>query len=70
MKELIKEIRKDVKELIIKVGGTKNILNQDKNEIIEKYTTELDRKTMSDRMVEVMTTITNQVDYFRYSKGM
>lgn len=70
MKELTKEIRKDVKELIIKVGGTKNILNQDKNEIIEKYTTELDRKTMSDRMVEVMTTITNQVDYFRYSKGM
>lgn len=70
MKELTKQIRNDVKELIGKVGGTSNILNLHKNELTEKYTTERDRKVFSARMAEVMTTINNQIDYFRYSKGM
>ena len=70
MKELTKQIRKDVKELIERIGGTNNILNLHINELTEKYTTEYDRKTMSDRMVEVKTTITNQIDYFTFRKGL
>lgn len=70
MKELTRQIRKDVKELIEKVGGTENILNKHINELTERYTTERDRKMFTERMVEVKTTIKNQIDYFHYSKGM
>lgn len=70
MKELTKEIRKDVKELIEKVGGTKNILNQHIIELKEKYTTEEDRRIFNDKMVQVCTTVDNQINYFRYRKGM
>ena len=70
MKELTKQIRNNVKELIEKVGGTKNILNQDKIELIDKYTTEEDRKMFNDKMVEVCTIVDNQIDYFKYRKGM
>lgn len=70
MKELTRQIRKDVKELIEKVGGTENILNKHKIELFEKYTTKEERNKFTDRAVEVKTTINNQIDYFRYSKGM
>lgn len=70
MKELTKQIRKDVKELIEKVGGTQNILNQHIIELTEKYTIEYDRNFFTDRMIEVKTTIRNQIDYFHYRKGM
>lgn len=70
MKELTKQIRKDIKTLIERVGGTENILNQHKNELLEKYTTELDRKTRSNKWLEVMTTINNQIDYFYFRKGL
>lgn len=70
MKELTKQIRKDVKELIERVGGTDNILCQHKTELKHKYTTEEDRRTFNDKMVEVCTTVDNQINYFRYRKGM
>lgn len=70
MKELTKQIRKDVKELIEKVGGIDNILNQHKIDLKNKYTTEEERRIYSDKCCEVVTTINNQIDYFRYRKGM
>lgn len=70
MKELTKQIRKEVKTLIERVGGTDNILNQHKNELLDKYTTPEERKIVGGKACEVLTTINNQIDYFTFRKGL
>ena len=70
MKKLTKDIRNDVKKLIEKVGGTDNISNYDRNKLFDKYVSEDEQKRWTDFACEVSTTITNQIDYFKYSKGL
>ncbi|WP_317300858.1 hypothetical protein [Allobaculum stercoricanis] len=56
MKEITKQIRKEVKELIEKYGGTAKIPGTEIVRLTEKYGN--------------LTTIVNQIDYFKYSKGL
>ena len=70
MKQLTKDIRKDVKTLIDQVGGTANITNKDRNELFEKYACKEKTKAWTDYKCDVSTTITNQIDYFKYAKGL
>ena len=71
MKELTKQIRKEVKRVIEEVGGTKNLLNKHINEIREKFLNEdLENRNRWNYACEVSTTIINQIHYFQYAKGM
>ena len=71
MKELTKEIRKEVKRVIEEVGGTKNLLNKHYNEIREKFLNQnLENRNRWSYSTELSTTISNQIDYFKYCKGM
>lgn len=70
MKPLTKTIRAEVKELIVKRGTTQDIKNTDITELFEKYTTEHERKVWTDSAVETMSMIQNQINYFRYAKGL
>lgn len=69
MKELTKQIRKDVKEMIIAVGGTENLTNSDVNRLFEKYCPDW-ATNWSDRACKISTTIHNQIDYFKFAKQM
>lgn len=68
MKKITKEIRSEIKILIENVGGIDNILNQHKNELKNKYMKIYEIKEHSNEWVELITTINNQIDYFRYRK--
>lgn len=68
MKKITRNIRTEVKKLIVEVGGVDNILNKHITRIYEKYTNENERKKFNNKAVEVYTIIQNQIDYFRYSK--
>lgn len=70
MKQLTKEIRKDVKTLINQVGGTANISNQDITKLFESYACKEKTKVFTEYKCDVLTTITNQIDYFKYAKGL
>lgn len=70
MKQLIKDIRKDVKELIKQVGGTANISNRDITNLFESYACKEKTKAWTGYKCNVLTTITNQIDYFKYAKGL
>lgn len=70
MKQLTKNIRKDVKALIERVGGTHEITGGDINRIYNKYVSENDDKLFTDHACDVYTTINNQINYFRYAKGL
>lgn len=70
MKQITKDIRKDVKELIEKVGGTANIGNRDITKLFHSYVSEEESSRWTDYACEVLTTITNQIDYFKYAKGL
>ena len=70
MKELTKQIRKAVKEKIEEVGGTKNLLNRHVNEIEDYIMKRFNIKERTKQWVEMYTTLDNQIDYFRYTKGL
>ena len=64
MKQLTKDIRRDVKELIEKVGGTNNITNYQVSQLIEKY------KRITGLEFGIPTAVQNQISYFQYGKGL
>lgn len=64
MKQLTKNIRKDIKELIEKVGGTDKITNHQVSQLIEKY------KNITGLEFGIPTAVQNQINYFRYGKGL
>lgn len=68
MKKITREIRNEIKILIENVGGIDNILNQHKNELKNKYMEIYEIKEHSNEWTELITTIDNQIDYFRYRK--
>lgn len=70
MKELTKKIRKEVKKVIEEVGGTENVLNKHILEIQDKIQKEFNIIERTSQWFEMLTTITNQYHYFKYSKGL
>ena len=70
MKEITKQIIEEVKRTIEKVGGTKNLLNKDVVAICEKFCGKDYLSRWNDEICEISTTISNQIDYFKYSKNM
>lgn len=70
MKELTKQIRKAVKEKIEEVGGSKNLLNRHVNEIHDSIMKMFNIKEHTNQWIEMLTTTDNQIDYFRFTKGL
>lgn len=70
MKELTKQIRKAVKEKIEEVGGTKNLCNGHVLEIHDNIMKIFNIKEHTNQWFEMLTTTDNQIDYFRYAKGL
>lgn len=69
MKEITKEIRKEVKRVIEEVGGTANLLNMHVTSITEKFLGK-NYIVFDEYKDKILTTIHNQIYYFKFRKGL